>query len=138
MTEFEKETAEAFRDGWFHTGDLARRDDQGFYYIVDRKNDMIISGGINVYPREVEEVIYTHPAVMDCAVIGVVDEKWGETIKAVITLKEGQQVTEDEIVELCKDQLASYKKPTSVDIVADMPRTASGKILKRELKKLYS
>ena len=133
----EKETAEAFENDWFHSGDLARRDDEGFYYIVDRKKDLIISGGINVYPREVEEVIYTHPSVMDCAVIGVQDEKWGETIKAVITLKEGMQVTETEIVDLCKENLASYKKPTSVDIVSDMPRTASGKILKRELKKQY-
>ncbi len=130
-------TKEALQDGWFHTGDLAQRDEDGFYYIVDRKKDMIISGGINVYPREVEEVIYTHPAVMDCSVIGVPDEKWGETIKAVITRKPGMNVTFEEIIALCQEKLASYKKPTSVDIVDDLPRTASGKILKRELREQY-
>jgi acyl-CoA synthetase (AMP-forming)/AMP-acid ligase II len=130
-------TEEALKAGWFYTGDLARQDDDGFFYIVDRKKDMIISGGINVYPREIEEVIYTHPAVMDCSVIGVPDEKWGEGIKAVITLKPGMQTTPEEITHLCLEKLASYKKPASVDIVEDMPRTASGKILKRELRDQY-
>jgi len=130
-------TCEALKDGWFYTGDLARKDKDGFFYIVDRKKDMIISGGINVYPREIEEVIYTHPAVMDCSVIGIPDEKWGESIKAVITLKPGMQITPDEITNLCLEKLATYKKPTSVDIVEDMPRTASGKILKRELRDQY-
>lgn len=130
-------SAEVLQDGWFKTGDLARRDEHGFYYIVDRKKDLIISGGINVYPREVEEVIYTHPSVMDCAVIGVDDEKWGETVKAVITLKPGKQVTESEIVDLCRKNLASYKKPTSVSIIEEMPRTASGKILKRRLRETF-
>jgi acyl-CoA synthetase (AMP-forming)/AMP-acid ligase II len=130
-------TEEALKNNWFHTGDLARRDEDGFYYIVDRKKDMIITGDINVYPREIEEVIYTHPAVMDCSVIGVPDPKWGETIKAVITLKEGMTTSPDEIIRLCTKNLAPFKKPTSVDIVDDMPRTASGKILKRELRDLY-
>lgn len=130
-------TAEALKDGWFYTGDLARQDEDGYFYIVDRKKDMIISGGINIYPREIEEVIYTHPAVMDCSVIGVPDEKWGEAVKAVVTVKPGMKVTPEEIIMLCVDNLASYKKPTSVDIVQDMPRTASGKILKRELRQTY-
>ena len=130
-------TAESLRDGWFYTGDMARRDEDGFFYIVDRKKDMIITGGINVYPREIEEVIYSHTAVMDCLVIGVPDEKWGETIKAVITIKPGMKVTSEEIINLCKENLASYKKPTSVDIVEEMPRTASGKLLKRELRDQY-
>ena len=130
-------TAEALKDGWFYTGDLARQDEDGYFYIVDRKKDMIITGGINVYPREIEEVIYTHPAVMDCSVIGVPDEKWGESVKAVITLKPGKDVAAQEIIDLCLANLASYKKPTSVDIVKDMPRTASGKILKRELREKY-
>ncbi|MBM3302068.1 MAG: AMP-binding protein, partial [Deltaproteobacteria bacterium] len=130
-------TSEVLKEGWFYTGDLARQDQDGYCYIVDRKKDMIISGGINVYPREIEEVVYTHPAVMECSVIGVPDEKWGEAVKAVIRVKPGMKVTPEEIIALCVENLASYKKPTSVDIVEDMPRTASGKILKRELRQSY-
>ncbi len=130
-------TAEALKDGWFYTGDLATRDEDGFLYIVDRKKDMIISGGINVYPREIEEIIYTHPAVLDCCVIGVPDEKWGETVRAVITVKPTMEVVPEEIMDLCARNLASYKKPTAVDIVPDIPKTASGKLLKRELREQY-
>jgi acyl-CoA synthetase (AMP-forming)/AMP-acid ligase II len=130
-------TRAVLEGGWFKTGDLARRDDDGFLYIVDRKKDVIISGGINIYPREIEEVIYTHPAVLECSVIGVPDDKWGETVKAVIRLKPGLQVGPTEIIDLCRQQLASYKKPTSVDIVDDLPRTASGKIIRRKLREWY-
>ncbi|RMF92667.1 MAG: long-chain-fatty-acid--CoA ligase [Candidatus Schekmanbacteria bacterium] len=130
-------TEETFRGGWLHTGDLAQVDEDGFIYITDRKKDLIISGGKNVYPREVEEVLYKHEAILDACVIGVPDEKWGETVKAVVVLKEGKNVAEEEIIEFCKQHLASYKKPTSVDIVKELPRTSSGKILKRKVREKY-
>ncbi len=130
-------TGEVMKDGWFHTGDLARQDKDGFYYIVDRIKDVIITGGINVYPREIEEVIHMHPLVLECAVIGVPDDRWGETIRAVISVKPGPDVTETEIIQLCLENLASFKKPTSVKIENNLPRTASGKILKRKLREEY-
>jgi len=132
-----EETAETIKDGWFYTGDMATVDEDGYLYIVDRKKDMIISGGINIYPREIEEVIYTHPAVSHCAVIGVPHAEWGETPKAVVVLREGMKATEDDIIEICRQNLASYKKPTSVDFVDSLPMTPSGKILKREVKEQY-
>lgn len=132
-----EQTAEKIKDGWLYTGDLATIDEDGYIYIVDRRTDMIKSGGINVYPREIEEVIYAHPSVLYAAVIGVPDEMWGETVKAVIVLKPGARATAKEIIELCKGKLASYKKPTSVDFVDSMPMTEAGKILKRELKSSY-
>lgn len=127
-------TAEAFRGGWFHSGDLVRMDEEGFIYVVDRKKDMIISGGENIYPAEVEAAIYKHEAVMETAVIGVPDEKWGETVKAYVVLKEGYTVTEEEIIEHCKKHLASYKKPKYVEFIKELPRNPSGKILKRVLR----
>lgn len=130
-------TKEAFRGGWFHTGDLARVDDEGNIYITDRQKDMIISGGKNVYPREIEEVLYTHPSILDACVIGIPDDKWGETVKAVVVLKEGKTASQEEIIEFCKQNLASYKKPTSVDFVTALPRTSTGKILKRALREQY-
>jgi acyl-CoA synthetase (AMP-forming)/AMP-acid ligase II len=116
---------------------MATVDEDGYIYIVDRKKDMIISGGINIYPREIEEIIYTHPAVSHCTVIGVPDEEWGETPKAVVVLREEMKATEDEIIDLCRQSLASYKKPTSVDFVDSLPMTPSGKILKREVLEQY-
>jgi long-chain acyl-CoA synthetase len=126
-------TAEAMRDGWLRTGDLARRDADGFYYIVDRSKDMIIRGGYNVYPREVEEVLLTHPDVSLAAVIGVPHESHGEEIKAVVIRNQGATVTEDELVAWAKDQMAGYKYPRVVQFVDALPMTATGKILKREL-----
>jgi long-chain acyl-CoA synthetase len=126
-------TAEVMRDGWFRTGDLARRDAEGFYYIVDRSKDMIIRGGYNVYPREVEEVLMTHPDVSLAAVVGVPHESHGEEVKAFIILKDGATVTEDEMVAWGKEQMASYKYPRIVQFVDSLPMTATGKILKREL-----
>jgi long-chain acyl-CoA synthetase len=126
-------TAEVMRDGWFRTGDLARRDEDGFYYIVDRAKDMIIRGGFNVYPREIEEVLLTHPAVSLAAVIGVPHESHGEEVKAFIIRKEGVEVTEDEIIAWCKATMASYKYPRIVEFAQALPMTATGKILKREL-----
>jgi long-chain acyl-CoA synthetase len=126
-------TADAIQDGWFRSGDLARRDEDGWYYIVDRSKDMIIRGGYNVYPREVEEVLLSHPDVSLAAVIGVPHESHGEEIKAVVILEDGATVTEDEIVAWSKDQMAAYKYPRIVEFVPNLPMTATGKILKREL-----
>jgi len=132
-----EETARAVIDGWLYTGDLGYYDEKGFIYIVDRKKDMIITGGENVYPREVEEVLYRHPAVLECAVIGVPDNKWVERVHALIVLKEGQQSTAGEITAFCKQYLAGYKTPRSVEFVDALPKSPQGKILKRELKDRY-
>jgi len=126
-------TAEVMKDGWFRTGDLARRDKDGFYYIVDRSKDMIIRGGYNVYPREVEEVLMTHPDVSLAAVVGVKHESHGEEIKAFVIMNEGSTTTEDDLVAWAKEQMASYKYPRLVELVPSLPMTATGKILKREL-----
>ncbi|NUQ76907.1 MAG: long-chain fatty acid--CoA ligase [Polyangiaceae bacterium] len=131
-------------DGWFHTGDMARVDGEGFYYIADRKKDMFISGGENVYPVEVEKALYEHPAVGQCAVIGVPDEKWGEVGKAVVVLRPGAgaaagaAATEAELIEHCKARLARYKIPKTVVIVEALPISAAGKILKRELRERFA
>jgi acyl-CoA synthetase (AMP-forming)/AMP-acid ligase II len=131
------ETRQSINDGWFHTGDLGRMDKDGYLFHVDRKRYMIISGGENIYPAEVEQVIHLMPEVQEVAVIGLSDEKWGETVKAIVVLKEGQVLTESEIIEFCKKHLASYKKPTSVDFIGELPRNAAGKILKGILKERY-
>jgi len=126
-------TDEAIRDGWFRSGDLGRRDADGWYYIVDRSKDMIIRGGYNVYPREIEEVLMTHPDVSLAAVIGVPHESHGEEIKAVVILEDGATITEEELVAWGKEQMAAYKYPRQVEFVSNLPMTATGKILKREL-----
>jgi long-chain acyl-CoA synthetase len=126
-------TAEVIKDGWFRTGDLARRDADGFYYIVDRAKDMIIRGGYNVYPREIEEVLMSHPAVSLAAVIGVPDQTHGEEVKALVILNPGAEITEAELGEWCKETMAAYKYPRVIEFVASLPMTATGKILKREL-----
>jgi long-chain acyl-CoA synthetase len=127
-------TDEAIQDGWFRSGDLGRRDEDGWYYIVDRSKDMIIRGGYNVYPREIEEVLMTHPDVSLAAVIGVPHESHGEEIKAVVIRNKDATITEDELVEWGKAQMAAYKYPRIVEFVDALPMTATGKILKRELK----
>jgi long-chain acyl-CoA synthetase len=127
-------TAESIVDGWFKTGDVAHRDEDGFYFIVDRKKDMIIRGGFNVYPREVEEVLYAHPAVLEAAVIGVPHERLGEEVKAVVVAKAGKTIDADELAAYCKEHLAAYKYPRIVEIRESLPKTATGKILKRELR----
>jgi long-chain acyl-CoA synthetase len=126
-------TAEVMRDGWFRTGDLARRDEDGFYYIVDRVKDMIIRGGFNVYPREIEEVMLTHPAVSLVAVVGVPHEANGEEVKAFVIRKPGAEVSEEELIAWCKETMAAYKYPRIVAFTDALPMTATGKILKREL-----
>jgi long-chain acyl-CoA synthetase len=135
--EMPEETANTIVDGWLHTGDMGYYDEKGFIYIVDRKTDMIISGGENVYPREVEEILYRHPAVLEAAVIGLPDDIWVETVHAVITLKEGHNASPDEVIEFCKEHLARYKAPKSVDFVKSLPKNPQGKILKRELREKY-
>jgi long-chain acyl-CoA synthetase len=126
-------TAEVMKDGWFRTGDLARCDEDGFYFIVDRAKDMIIRGGFNVYPREVEEVLMTHPAVSLAAVVGVAHPSHGEEIKAYVIKAPGAELTEDQLVEWAKDAMAAYKYPRIVEFRDSLPMTATGKILKREL-----
>ncbi|MER7810355.1 long-chain fatty acid--CoA ligase [Streptomyces sp900116325] len=127
-------TAEVMREGWFRTGDLARRDADGWYYIVDRAKDMIIRGGFNVYPREIEEVLHTHPAVSTAAVIGVAHERHGEEVKACVVLVPGADVTEDELIVWCRESMAGYKYPRIVEFLPALPTNATGKILKRELR----
>ncbi len=130
----EEATREALRGGWLHTGDLARMDEEGFIYIVDRKKDMIVSGGENIYPREIEEILYSHPKIEDAAIFGVPDPLWGESVRAVIVLKKGEAMTAEEVIEYCKNHLASYKKPRSVEFVESLPRNPSGKVLKTILR----
>ena len=129
-----KATAETLRGGWLHTGDLARMDEEGYIYIVDRKKDMIVSGGENIYPREIEEVLYHHPKIRDAAIIGIPDPLWGESVKAFVVLKNGEKMKEGEVVDYCKSHLASFKKPKSVEFVESLPRNPSGKVLKIELR----
>jgi len=130
-------TAETIVDGWLHTGDIGHLDADGYLHITDRKKDMIISGGFNVYPSEVEQVIWSHPAVQDCAVIGVPDDRWGEAVKAVVELNPGQTATAEEIIGLCKSRLGSVMAPKSVDFVASLPRSPVGKVLKKDLRNQY-
>ncbi|OGP54634.1 MAG: hypothetical protein A2Y65_03545 [Deltaproteobacteria bacterium RBG_13_52_11] len=132
-----KETSETIIDGWLHTGDLAYYDEKGFVYIVDRKKDMIVTGGENVYPREVEEVLYRHPAVAEVSVIGIPDPVWVERVHAVVVLKTDTTATEKEIIAFCKERVASYKAPKSVEFVESLPKNPQGKILKRELRERY-
>ncbi len=131
-----EKTAETIRDGWVYTGDVAYRDDDGYIFIADRKKEMIVSGGMNIYPAEIEAVLHAHPSVAHAAVIGVPDDHWGEAVKAVIELKDGEQATEQQIIDFCKDYLASYKKPKSVDFVTGLVGT-SGKVAKRDLREVY-
>ncbi len=130
-------TAETLVDGWLHTGDMGYMDSGGYLFIMDRSKDMIISGGENIYPREIEEVLIRHSAVREVAVIGIPDLKWGEAVKAVVALVPEQSVTEKGLIDFCKDNIASYKKPQSVDFVGELPKNNYGKILKRELRAKY-
>jgi fatty-acyl-CoA synthase len=133
-----EETASAIKDGWLYTGDLAVVDREGYVNIVDRKKDMIVTGGENVYSTEVENVLYSHPEILEAAVIGVPDAKWGEAVKAVVVLKEGKQATEEEIIRYCRDHIAHYKAPKTVDLVSELPKTGSGKIHKKTLRQRYT
>jgi acyl-CoA synthetase (AMP-forming)/AMP-acid ligase II len=130
-------TAEAIIGGWLHTGDIGHIDAHGYLHLTDRKKDMIITGGFNVYPATVEQVIWSHPAVQDCAVIGVPDAKWGEAVKAVVQLNPGQNVSEAELIALCKDKLGGVMAPKTVDFVEQLPRSPVGKVLKKDLREAY-
>jgi long-chain acyl-CoA synthetase len=130
-------TADTLRGGWLHTRDMGYMDEDGYIFLVDRKDDMIVSGGFNVYPKEVEDVLYMYPAVLEAAVFGVPHEKWGETVKAAVSLKKGMKATEEEIIEFCKKHLAGYKKPTSVDFIEELPKNQNGKIMRKDLKEPY-
>ncbi len=131
-----KETQKAFEGGWFHSGDLVRRDEEGFIYVVDRKKDMIVSGGENIYSAEVEAVLLIHPKIKEAAVIGIPDPKWGETVKAFVVCTPGQEATAEEIITFCMDHLARFKRPKFVEFIPSLPRSATGKVLKRELRSL--
>lgn len=130
-------TAEAVKDGWFYTGDAGFLDAEGYVFIYDRVKDMIVSGGENVYPAEVENALFAHPDIADVAVIGVPDEKWGEAVKACVVMAEGKRLAEDEIIAFARERIAGYKLPKSVDFVTALPRNPSGKILRRELREPY-
>jgi long-chain acyl-CoA synthetase len=129
----DEETQKAIKNGWFHTGDMAKVDDEGYFFIVDRKKEMILRGGYNVYPREIEEVLYEHPAIEEVAVVGVPDDKMGEEVGAAVVLKKGEDVSADEIKAYVKDQVASYKYPRKIWFVDELPKGPTGKILKREV-----
>lgn len=132
-----EKTAETLIDGWLHTGDIGYLDAYGYLHLTDRKNDMIISGGFNVYPSEIEQVLWSHQAVQDCAVIGVPDDKWGEAVKAVVELNSGMAVEADELISLCRERLGGVKTPKSIDFVESLPRSANGKVLKKDVRTAY-
>jgi len=129
-----EETAATLTDGWLHTGDISRMDEDGYFYIVDRKKDMILSGGLNVYPRDIEEVLYENPNVQEAAAIGIPHPTRGESVKVFVALKEGATTTQEELIEYCKDKMAKYKLPTEIEFRKELPKTNVGKILKKELK----
>ena len=133
-----QETALALKGCWLHTGDIGKLDEEGYLYIVDRKKDMIISGGENIYPREIEDVLTGHPKIFEAAVIGIPDPKWGEAVKAIVVLREGEKMEAEEVIDYCKVNLASYKKPRTVEFIDSLPRNPSGKVLKMELRENYA
>ena len=133
----QKAYQEAMREGWFFTGDVGKLDEQGYLYLVDRKKDMICSGGVNIYPSDIETILLAHPAILECAVIGVPDPKWGEAVKAVVVLREGQKVSEKDLLQHCRANLAGYQVPKSVEFIQSIPRNPSGKALKKELRAPY-
>jgi len=132
-----EETKKSIKDGWLYTGDMAVMDEEGYVTIVDRKKDMILTGGENVYSTEVENVLYMHRAILECAVVGVPDPKWGEAVKGIVVLKPGQKATQEEIIQFCKGKITHYKAPKSIDFIDALPRTGSGKIHKKGLKDKY-
>ena len=129
-----EETAGQLKDEWLSTGDIAIRDEDDYFFIVDRKKDMIIAGGYNIYPREIDEVLYEHPKIADAVAVGIADEYRGETVKAFIVPKEGETITEEEVLEFCKVKLAPYKRPKLVEFREPLPKSAVGKILRQILR----
>ncbi len=131
-----EETAAILKDGWLHTGDVATVDEEGYFTIVDRKKDLIISGGFNIYPREVDEVLFAHPQILEACTIGVADDYSGERVKAFVVLKPGETATEEAIINYCRERLAGYKTPKYVEFIAELPKSAIGKILRKELREM--
>ena len=129
-----EETAGQLKDGWLHSGDIAIRDEDDYFFIVDRKKDMIIAGGYNIYPREIDEVLFEHPKIADAVTVGIPDEYRGETVKAYIVPKEGETLTEEEVMAFCEEKLAAYKRPKLVEFREELPKSAVGKILRKELR----
>jgi long-chain acyl-CoA synthetase len=129
-----EETALHIRDGWLYTGDIAVRDEDDYFFIVDRKKDMIIAGGYNIYPREIDEVLYQHPKIKDAVTIGLPDAYRGETVKSYIVVKPGETLTEEEVLAFCKEKLAPYKRPKFIEFRSDVPKSAVGKILRKQLR----
>jgi acyl-CoA synthetase (AMP-forming)/AMP-acid ligase II len=132
-----EETAEVMRNGWFHTGDMAVIDEEGYFLIVDRKKDIIISGGENISSIEVEKAVYSHPAVFECAVIAIPDDRWGEVPRALVVLKPGEAVSEKDLIDYCRTRLPGFKIPKSVEFFDSLPKGGTGKILKKELRERY-
>jgi len=132
--EMPEETNDTLKDGWLYTGDIAKMDEEGYFYIVDRKKDMILSGGFNVYPRDIEEVFFEHPKVMEATAIGIPHPSRGEQAKVFVVLNEGETATEEELMEYCKDKLATFKLPTMIEFRDELPKTNVGKVLKKDLK----
>ena len=130
------ETAEAIRNGWLHTGDIGHIDEDGYIFITDRKKDMIISGGENIFPREIENILYQHHAVLEAGVIGIPDSVYGEVVKAFVVLKSASEATVEELMNYCTEQLPKYKRPKAIQLMDALPKSAVGKILRRELRKL--
>ena len=129
-----EETAKVLKDGWYYSGDIGHFDEDGYLSIVDRKKDMVIAGGYNIYPVELDNVLFDHPKILEACTVGIPDEYRGETIKAFIVVKEGETLTEDEVTQYCKENLAAYKVPKIIEFVDDLPKTTVGKILRRKLR----
>jgi len=130
-------SAQVVQNGWFHTGDVGYVDEDGYLFVRDRVKDMIVSGGENIYPAEIENLLHSHPDIVDVAVIGIPDARWGESVKAIVVCRPGASTNAEELIAFVRPHIAAYKVPRSVEFVATLPRNASGKILKRELRQLY-
>ncbi|MBW1818290.1 MAG: AMP-binding protein, partial [Deltaproteobacteria bacterium] len=131
-----EETADAIRDGWFYTGDIGYMDEDGYIFIVDRKKDMIIAGGYNIYPRDIDEILFEHPKIQEACAVGIPDAYRGETVKAFVVPSPGETLTEEEVIAFCREKLAAYKVPKIVEFMDELPKTTVGKVLRRKLKEM--
>jgi long-chain acyl-CoA synthetase len=131
-----EETAHALKDGWFYTGDIGYFDEEGYLTISDRKKDLIVASGFNIYPKEIDEILFEHPRIIEACCIGVPDEYRGETVKAYIVIKPGETLTKQEVISFCKEKMAAYKVPTLVEFIGELPKSAIGKIMRRELREI--